>query len=149
MLTRSISTLLTSLGIFGFSVLAYASQEIQSQPPGYVDWSTVAMAMGSIILALVGGIVIHVNSQITKLSDQLWERMINAEQQIESLHKTLLREYHTKEDLREMFNIMLRPVVDKLIILTNDMAAVYRELIRNNNNKRRGDINEHTEESHS
>lgn len=145
MLTRSTAILFTTLSLFGFSILAYASQDVEVvRPAGYVDWSTVAMAMGSIILTLVGGIVIHVNSQITKLSDQLWKRMVEAEQQIESLHKTLLREYHTKEDLREMLNIMLRPVVEKLTILTSDMDAVYRELLRSN--KRRGDSNDNFEE---
>lgn len=145
MLPRSISSLLIALGIFSFSVLAYAGQDSDKQ--GYVDWSTVAIGMASIVLTLVGGIVIHVNSQITRLSDQLWKRMVEAEQQIESLHKTLLREYHTKEDLREMLNIMLRPVVEKLTILTSDMDAVYRELLRTN--KRRGESNDHSQESHS
>lgn len=147
MLPRSASILLIVLGIFGFSMLAYASQEAPPQPAGYVDWSTVAIGMASIVLTLVGGIVIHMNTQFTKLSDQLWKRLVETEQQLESLHKTLLREYHTKEDLREMLNIMLRPVVEKLTILTSDMDAVYRELLRTN--KRRGDGHDHSEESHS
>lgn len=144
MLPRNVSSLLIALGIFGFSMLTYAGQDPDKQ--GYVDWSTVAIGMASVVLTLVGGIVIHMNNQFTKLSDQLWKRLVDTEQQLESLHKTLLREYHTKEDLREMLNIMLRPIMEKLAILTNDTDAVYRELIRAN--KHRGDGNEHTEESH-
>lgn len=148
MWSRSTATLLFVLAFFGFSIVAYASQgQDNPTPPGYVDWSTVAIGMGSIALTLVGAIMIHVNSQITRLSDQLWKRMVEAEQQIESLHKTLLREYHTKDDLREMLSITLRPIMEKLTILTSDMDAVYRELLRTN--KRRGDGHEHTEESHS
>ena len=148
MFSRSTTTLLTALVIFGFSVLAYAGQNTEVNiPSGYVDWATVAFGMGSIILTLVTGILIHVNSQITKLSDTLWKRVVDNEQQLETLHKTLLREYHTKADLREVLNITMQPLMEKLTSLSGDMDAVYRELLRTN--KRSGDSHEHSQKSHS
>ena len=131
------------LATTGFSLLAYANADTPpAQPAGLVDWATVAMGMGSVIIMLLGGILVHVNTQITRLSDQLWKRVVEAEQQIESLHKTLLREYHTKDDLREMLNITLRPLMEKLTRLGGDMDAVYRELLRTS--KRKGDSDEHS-----
>lgn len=113
----------------------------------FVDWVTVASALATVLLLLVGACLAHINSQITKLSDTLWERQVQTEQQLETLHKTLLREYHTKTDLREMLNITMQPLMEKLTSLSGDMDAVYRELLRSN--KRSGDPHERIEKSHS
>ena len=112
-----------------------------------VDWATVATALASVLLAVIGTYLVHINSQISQLSASLWQRVVETERQVEVLHKTLLKEYHTKEDLREVVGITLRPVLDKLTSLSSDMDAVYRELLRTN--RAEGTRNEHTERSHS
>lgn len=114
----------------------------------FVDWATVASALAAVLLMLVGACLAHINNQITKLSDTLWARVVDNEQQLEILHKTLLREYYTKTELREMLNITIRPLMEKLTSLSGDMDAVYRELLRAN--KRSGDTNnEHHQKSNS
>lgn len=105
-----------------------------------VDWATVASALGSILIGLLGWYIKHVNTQLNRLEDKLDKRLVVTEEQVGQLHKTLLREYHTKEDLREMLGITLRPLMDKLTSLSSDMDAVYRELLHAN--KQRGHNNE-------
>ena len=129
------------------SVLAQSGHNQPAPTSNFVDWATVAAAFGAILLLLAGVCLAHINSQITKLSDTLWERVVNNEQQLETLHKTLLREYHTKADLREVLNITMQPLMEKLTSLSGDMDAVYRELLRSN--KRHGDSHERTEKSHN
>lgn len=142
---------LLALGSAGFVLAQTGYTPDRTTMPNqanFVDWATVASALAAVLLLLVGACLAHINSQITKLSDTLWARVVDNEQQLETLHRTLLRDYHTKPELREMLSITMRPLMEKLTSLSGDMDAVYRELLRAN--KRSGDTNnEHPQKSNS
>ena len=124
-------TLVTLSVATGYAVAQANTTGVQQiDTSALVDWATVASALGAVLLAVIGAYLVHINSQLSQLSEALWQRVVQTERQIEELHKTLLKEYHTKEDLREVVAITLRPILDKLTSLSSDMDAVYRELLR-------------------